>query len=142
MIILPIITTPLICFSLKGWENVLFQLGSKRAYVWMWRWQFLFSVRFCSAFCPCSGRKTKIDSPFGIWTAPRLDPTRRKSLGRSSFRGLGRGDVGGRLAPTARVPAKQQFAVSRLFSRLGIPFSFSDPKFLLEFMCYLSSKTP
>ena len=30
MIILPILTTPLIHFCLKGWENVLFELGSER----------------------------------------------------------------------------------------------------------------
>ena len=28
---LPILTTPLINFSLKGWENVLFELGNGRA---------------------------------------------------------------------------------------------------------------
>ena len=30
MIILPILTILLINFSLKGWENVLFELGSER----------------------------------------------------------------------------------------------------------------
>ena len=30
LIILPIIATPLVHFSLKGWENVLFELGSER----------------------------------------------------------------------------------------------------------------
>ena len=30
MIIVPILTTSLIHFSLKGWENVLFELGSER----------------------------------------------------------------------------------------------------------------
>ena len=30
MIILPILTTSLVHFSLKGWENVLFELGSGR----------------------------------------------------------------------------------------------------------------
>ena len=30
MIIPPILTTPLIYFSLKGWENVIFELGSER----------------------------------------------------------------------------------------------------------------
>ena len=30
MIIVPILTSSLIHFSLKGWENVLFELGSER----------------------------------------------------------------------------------------------------------------
>ena len=30
MIIIPILTTSLIHYSLKGWENVLFELGSER----------------------------------------------------------------------------------------------------------------
>ena len=33
MIILPILTTPLVLFSLKGSENVLFELGSETAHV-------------------------------------------------------------------------------------------------------------
>ena len=33
MSVLPILTTSLIHFSLKGWENVLFELGSERVNV-------------------------------------------------------------------------------------------------------------
>ena len=36
MIILPILTTPLIHFSLKGWENVLFELGSICSWQALW----------------------------------------------------------------------------------------------------------
>ena len=38
MIILPILTTPLIYFSLKGWENVLFELGSERVNIFKRQW--------------------------------------------------------------------------------------------------------
>ena len=34
ILILPILTTSLIYFSLKGWENVLFDLGSENVYFW------------------------------------------------------------------------------------------------------------
>ena len=33
MILVPVLTTSLIHFSLKGWENVLFELGSERVKV-------------------------------------------------------------------------------------------------------------
>ena len=64
MIRLQILTTSLIHFSLKGWENVIFELGSERAksstVVAYWRYRMLDIQDLvydcdCEAVCVCVG---------------------------------------------------------------------------------------
>ena len=52
IILLPIPTTALIHFSLKGWENVLFEVGSERAKIA--EWTLLFQRTFCKRDSPTS----------------------------------------------------------------------------------------